>query len=782
MNKDYSKSYIKWIGGLTQDQFDGFVKLYLQIDWGIDNVELCNGPNDGGIDVRYFENNGRVKIPLQITIQENVRKKLSDDLPKVYELINKEGYNNEFFFFYRNIVSDDSIRAFEREAKVKYGISLRIIDGNSFSAIVQRPEYKALRLYIKDTFGELLIEDIDSIDNTDKLRFDLIAYSSESVEVKNRIVQSFILSELFNKNTLNRQELLKSAASKFKLPFEHCNRQLNTLFTIKKVVKVEGELNKIKLSSEEAERIRFSLETITLQESEFLLRINTIIEKFKLMTTQKDLMEQLLNLFIENYNLDFKEISENDEGADIVKNAPFIKFQAQIKKILSNKKQFNEVLVGLMEICRENDYLQRIAAGKSFYKIVRNNNLQQYYNRQPKKVYLDTPLLLYLLCIFYKDIPQFPNFHFKVARDFYQYLRTSTIKLDINISDYYIREVSFQFLNAQKLSLISNQGFFKILGPTGNVIFNYFEYLDTNNLLNDGIETFEDFLNEYGLLYDHHSDTRKLEFIEEKIGLIFTTNGYSIFNADQYQVSAKQKQRYNQIKRELELIHSKNGDFRTPKSIENDACMLNVLYEESIEDIDPTIVTWDNSFFEIRKSFFGKHPGFKYWFLFSPAKYIDHLALLRFDIDGDILTDEILSIVESDFDMPGKVKYLKDAIVRILDLKTASGIKLANGLAEIRQNFILNSSERGQADFEKTKILPLDEIFIYVSQYYIGKKGKYGLQDFSKLVSKDENVESVLQCINDELNNYLESRKISGTILKNIDLLINIDLNTRLKK
>lgn len=64
------------INSLSEEQFRRFVKEYLRLYYSTIDVDIIDGPHDGGNDAVVYKNGTQVKISIQITVQENIEKKL----------------------------------------------------------------------------------------------------------------------------------------------------------------------------------------------------------------------------------------------------------------------------------------------------------------------------------------------------------------------------------------------------------------------------------------------------------------------------------------------------------------------------------------------------------------------------------------------------------------------------------------------------------------------------------------------------------------------------------
>jgi len=71
------------------------VKHYLMDYWKTDEVNITDGPWDGGIDACIMKNGKEKKINIQITVQDNFEKKLFEDIEKSRSNVEKFDYQNK---------------------------------------------------------------------------------------------------------------------------------------------------------------------------------------------------------------------------------------------------------------------------------------------------------------------------------------------------------------------------------------------------------------------------------------------------------------------------------------------------------------------------------------------------------------------------------------------------------------------------------------------------------------------------------------------------------------
>ena len=192
-------------------------------------------------------------------------------------------------------------------------------------------------------------------------------------------------------------------------------------------------------------------------------------------------------------------------------------------------------------------------------------------------------------------------------------------------------------------------------------------------------------------------------------------------------------------------------------------------------NLDPTIITWDKTFKPFRKAYLPKNPNSNYWHIFTPGNFLDHISLLQFKINGDSISNEILSMIETDFEVVKKVRKLADVITSIVDLKSEIGINLSTGLAKIRTEHIyqINTTNKDlDIDTEESKAQPIDQVIDDLINYYSNKKGEYEFKDFTESLKIDDNIKTLLQILEQESKSLIGNSVYEKDFKKEFDKVI----------
>jgi hypothetical protein len=228
------------------------------------------------------------------------------------------------------------------------------------------------------------------------------------------------------------------------------------------------------------------------------------------------------------------------------------------------------------------------------------------------------------------------------------------------------------------------------------------------------------------------------------------------------------------------MIHTKNGDDRAIATVKRDSTMAAVLFDSEIHDIEPTFITWDKSFRAIRKYAISEDNGALFWHLFRPAKFLDHLSLLKLDFSPNNLSNEILAIIDFDEELTGKAKSLMDKISKIVEIKSVNGVRLANEIKKIKEYVFDIDGKESKSEQNVTNIYePFDLVINKLTAYYSNRDSKYNIGDLRWLINETDNVDTFIKIITQQIKGFLLNKEKSKISFMDIDDLIK---NEKMKK
>jgi hypothetical protein len=770
-----SQNFSKYIKGLTKDQFDEIIKIYIHIRFNVSESAIVDGKGDGGIDIKIFEHNVARKIPLQITVEERAYRKLEKDLKKVAKLIAEKGYSSSFYFFYSRGAAETKESELTQLAKDQFDISLEIIDCDVLSGAIQTAKYTLVKEKLLMFLGPLLTQNDKYFNDFDKMKFDLLSYGSESIELKSKFIESFILYSLLSAPdfSLDTKQITDEIKREFgdAIDIGLCQRQCKKLAS-KGKVSFSGSLNdRVTLESEVALTLQTIVDSMNLQEQEFINSINALIKKFLDNTSAKDIIDNLIDVLKTNYLKDQQEINQDVSGNG--EKDSLIRLRKFLNTHINNSEKIEDLIGELTNLSSGNDFLQKVCAGNLFKELISSTEFDSYRRRTNKTVVIDTPVLIPLFLVLYEPNYDYTETRYQVAKHLYKLVRSNDESLKFITTDKYIEETSNYLINAIKLCPVIELGIFDKLGGSTNSIVRFYNDMVDSNYLS---LSFSDFIIDMGVNFQMFNDRDLERYVKEYLHRLFEDNGVEVLELQDFDRDYSTQKTYEDILENLKSVYRKRPGVRSSNAAKNDALLLSSFYCEgqSDEDVqDPILITWDNTFSEFRKKYHIKHPKAKYWHLFRPAKFLDHFSLLNFQINSEAFNLDLISINEDEFNVNKQITKLNDVLVKIVNMQTAEGTKLTKGLAEIRKEYIYNLAGKEASEESFIETQPVDELIEDLSYYFNDKNAKNNFSQFKRAFKNEDFVDSFLDYIKSEMTYYSEHKQYKTSVNKETDLLID---------
>ena len=727
--RDFLQSVIT---SLNKEEFDELVRIFQNEYWKNEMVNV-DGTNDGGCDIKIFKNKREIKKCVQVTIQKNIDYKIKSDLHKVSEKISEYGYSNKFEFYWSQTMSDEKIDEYKKYAIDEFDIELEIYEAKRLSQL----KCKGVTEYLYSLHKGVVLKPEDiTIDKTTKFLYDLLANGKDTTDIKNSLVESVIISILFEKAPIDIPTLKSELEHRLGKNLPDILHVVNVLKSDHRVEKSSNDSNLLILSDEEKENVQDVASNSIKTEQTFIIELTDILKKYSIEYNKKHL-EELKRLYRNNYanDIDDNIASNGNDNKKI-----FESYSKYIAKIIPNKDQIDLLINEIRILCDSNSYINRICASESFISLYKSNQLEQYINQRHKYIYLDTPAFVYFLCTLYGiDKQDWDNPLYRSMKSLARLQHAHPDKISFCIMEDYLSEVAGEIQKGMQISQFSKYPFFKDLGETSNSLYNYYQYLNQNELfeIDDNIDTFDDFI--YSLGFDN-LEINDADFISDtilKLNELANDFGIAVIKRPSYD-------KYSDIKTIYEKL------LRKPKSktaIRND--VNQVLYLGFIEDLSNCYVaTWDTSIYLLRNTLLNKDSSFRYFYISNPAKLSNRIALENFNIDESALTNDIFAYADKQYDISNKVKSLLELISPYI-IKSGNENKLLRNLSRIRKSQLeMRNVDSNKSNDDKNlpvedafqKLIPSDELL---------KQDDGILTKFSLFMSSEDNADYIVNIIQD---------------------------------
>lgn len=267
------------IKGLKSDEFSELVCIF-QTSY-LHNNEAINvdGANDGGCDIKVFQNKREIKKCVQVTTQKQVELKLKRDLEKVSKMISQYGYSNKFEFYCSIPISEDKIEKYKKLAIDEHDIELDIYEAKRLSQL----NCKEIIDYIYSLHSDVVLKPEQmNIDKATRTLYDLLANGKDSSDIKNSLVDSVIISILYEKAPIDSLGLKKELENRLGKNIPDILHSINSLKTDQRIIKSPNDHNLIQLSELEYGNVKEILAHSRKAEKDFCDSFAEILAKFQI--------------------------------------------------------------------------------------------------------------------------------------------------------------------------------------------------------------------------------------------------------------------------------------------------------------------------------------------------------------------------------------------------------------------------------------------------------------------------------------------------------------------
>lgn len=767
------------INTLSVSNFRELIQEYCKERYETKHVRIIDGPYDGGNDLEIIVNDKEIRRNIQITVQKiGYESKLEKDIIKASDNVSKYSYLSKLDFYISQNIPKDTKNQLVRNAEVKHGIELKIIDANTLAS--EANSFKSIR---KSTYKSHNIHEIDSfstISKESKLLFDVLTLNSNTVEVRKNIIYSLIFSFLYTAGESTIEEISKGLRNHLQTDINSIDliQELNNLKS-KGFILTPNSKSHYTLSREKCSQIEDINDKIVLEENQLEKEIQDFISKNNLDCTSSELVNFLKQVHTENYQIDIEEINKTGSS-----------FSASLKKSYSDLYRFIEIKGGdpmraqqiakeLLEKCSENEYFNKLATTALFSNLYTSDKLEAYINSRKKTVVIDTQILIRILCVLYQK-----SFTFKdTAFDAVQQLMTSLSRfhssINIQTTEDYIEEVAGHFEEAIKLQRFLKLPFIEDIGLSKNVFFNAFLTFKSKDIIDSGME-FNEFIEDIiGEPVTTYKDSSFFDDIYDRLIDLFEAAKMEIIYHPLYED-------YQGIKKDYEINLAYAGKERSYRAREND--LRTILYLSNPENHvnaetghlnEPFLITWDSAFYSFRKALSRKYKKLSFWYIYSPLKFVDRLSILNFKISPKSVTSNVIALAETNFNYSNKTNSFFDVISTLFNKEDVSELSIIKRLADLRKETLEQGRDAEDSEniFDSSET-PLTNMLLDIRNYYGSTQSKYSLNNLITAFETEENSDSIISILLKKMKNYKSSMKLETLFAEFDDLIKKTTDNT----
>jgi hypothetical protein len=769
METNFSEEYKNWIETLSEPNFKELVKDFVKEYYNTKSVCLCDGPYDGGIDLIIINDKQmEIKRNIQITVQRTGYKtKLINDLKKSKENVDKYSYLNKLDFYINSTISQSNINKLKREAEVDYLIDLNIYDANRLAELAN--EYKSIRKAIEKFHQQAFPKEKISVDKNTKILFDTLSLNKDMTAIKTNFIQSLILSHLYQKGQASTKELYNSLKDCFfeKVQENIIQSEIGKLKKEGKIIDIpESQPKKFKLVDSTTERMKQIDETAQMNESMLIHDFEKILNKYSSSLQAKEIAEYIMKLYNANYEIDENEVLKPLNNHEQKIQGIFKSFISYLQKEhYINELKANDIARELLVVCERNSFLNKVSISKMFMNLFKSDKLEEYLNSSKRIIFIDTQVLLQIICCKFEET-SYSDQLYNATKTFLNTIQQSSIDIELHTTNEYIEEVAWHILTASKLENFLSLPYIQDLGKSKNVFFNFYLNIKEEHEYND----FNEFINE---LLDVditqlYSDQEKVDELVSSLLERLDLLNIEVNSIPKFEEYDKYKKEYENT---LSYIKNDQKSYEARKHDLNTVLYISMYYDSEEGTFpEPFLITWDTSFFEVRKSF--RKFGLNYWYLYPPLKFANTISVINLKIDSKVINYNIISLVEENFNLSNESISFIDLISELFNDKNISEWKLIDKLTKLRKKLQENiKKEDFTADHHKN--LPIDELLLLMQNYYRDPNNHKNYKDYVKTFQNDANADRISLLIENHLEDFQSKEGINILIIEEMDKIIS---------
>lgn len=229
---------------------------------------------------------------------------------------------------------------------------------------------------------------------------------------------------------------------------------------------------------------------------------------------------------------------------------------------------------------------------------------------------------------------------------------------------------------------------------------------------------------------------------------------------------------YLKYQKEYEIEMSYHNFDKSYEARKNDLNMILYLAKEVQQDedeISPYLISWDSSFYKVRTSF-RKFNELGYWYIYSPQKFSNTLSILNFKVDPMSVNNNIISLVEENFNASNETISFIDLLNGLFDKDDLSEWILARKFAAMRDQLAKEEDDRERVE---SRNLPIDELLLLVqSAYQNNSIEKIEYPDLMSLFKNNDYSDKIMAIFNEYIHDFKSDNRLKQEIIDKMNILI----------
>ncbi len=767
-----AQNYCNIIQTLDEAQFRELARMLLMEKERTDDVRITDGPWDGGCDLTIYRGGRLLKKTIQATVQKkDIDAKFLEDLDKAEKNVRDKGFMTGFYFFISQPVSQGKQNEWDSQADAK-NIELTVYDAKALAEASLRSQ--SMSDFLREVYtGEKTKPSLDEYIR-DKNLYDILALGRDANDIKLGFLKSFSMVYLFDNPGSTIKDIKEYVDSKYheevselqlKRALRDCACGEEPSLTV--------EAGKYDLT----DRARVEFENVRnqscIEEKEARDGLEEILKDAGLETETDRLFGLLGDWFRSQYVREIDRMERGSHG-NIGKSVEN-RLKTFLLSLTHDDRVANSLTDNICEFLTKNHYFNKLGRSHLFHTLLSKGAIDSYLDVFNKTVFLDTQVLLQLVCVTFAPDLEYRDFSYNALRELWRQKGRMKNRLRVCSTTDYLDEVANHLADARRLRLFIDGDDFGLMGGSRNVFVNFFIYL-RDYAPGFGYDSFDEFLEEL-LGTGYSNDMRDKEFIsfanrkiyENLDGVGIELKAPLMFA---HQVFQNEMSRYEKVlyflKAESKTKHSKRTDLNMMLMLDSEDVQNRVVGDKIVTDA-PFLVTWDNTFAKCLEKYSEKRELSRIkgnWYVYSPSMMADRLSLATLELDPESVNYDVIRHAEG-FYYNGQ-SFL-DLLVKLVNPE--NNTRFVRKMLDMKKEQLAVRPAEEEKELRNENKTEIDKVLAEIYRYYSVNK-KYNLDNIAALIEGDDTFNPFADIIDYGCEEFLKTQKISPDIFERINQLI----------
>lgn len=690
----------------------------------------------------------------------NVIKKCIEESGK--RITRGPAYSKLDCYLFGKTYETEALREF---AEYGHNVSLTIYDIEEIARLAKNTEYLKIALM---TDGEQVRQSL-KLDRERKIICDLFTTGAAVAGIKNSFVSSFIQLSLYEHDRVKPIDLKEMVGY-------YLTNMSDTVFDNS----LEGEIVNNRVIYDDgdctcllSEEFRATMDDMMASTSatERLLydKFEECLGRYGIQDLSKKVIEKIMAIYQSHYKGEtdlFNSHDNNDKRDRKLYSALIDLIQSKGKTIVEARKITRELLT----IVGESEYLNKTSLTGMLTGMFNSGQLEEYMSKQQRIVFLDTQILLNIICLLHRDVDN-RDMLYDATVMLWKQLKESRDYVKLYTTNGYVEEVANHLCEAYSLSRFLALPYIRDLGTSKNVFFNFYLYLTEKE--EESYESFRDYLSEMlGLDEVIPSGVNEMRDF-------FYSITVDIFEASQIEIKTMPTpEDMNIYQDEYKLVMNRcNMWYKNPGSRTRDILCSHYLSDESnfinLETTipeTPFLITMDRTMFPYMKTLSTKYHR-KPFYVYPPVKFANRLSVMNLKIDASKVNYNIICLTEKNFNANSETMAMMDVISQIMSSSTLEGKSTPQKLAALKRS---QQDDVKARDFaaQNNDSMPIDVVLTDVFRHY-RQIGRAKLQQLSNLFENNDKTEALIKVLSKYCKKYMDPRTLKkDKMFEEIDKLM----------